>query len=319
MQPLISIIIPTYNRSQVLGGAVDSLLLQSYENWECLIVDDGSTDYTEELVDFYIQKDSRIKYLVRRTNPKGASHCRNVGLEKANGKYLMFLDSDDQLFSYALSNRLDILRKSPGSDFYIFPMYMKNNNLMRRMSIKPEDYKGEYLKKFLTNNISWGIMCVLWDVNFIRKLNGFKVDYPRLNDPELHIRALLKYDNYTLAHDQMPDSIYRVNNPNFRDRFLIADNYIKSLLLFIPDIAEELEDNNMHECIPLLRNYLKHFFSLHYAEVTRVDLLKLLKVSRNSGVITGKEYWKLNAILNLILVYNKLLRRHRNILANSLE
>jgi glycosyltransferase involved in cell wall biosynthesis len=95
---LVSIIIPTYNRGNVLGETLDSVLDQTYQNWECLVIDDGSTDNTQSLLNAYIQKDSRIKYLQRpQERPKGANACRNFGFENSQGKYIQWLDSDDLL------------------------------------------------------------------------------------------------------------------------------------------------------------------------------------------------------------------------------
>lgn len=95
---LISIITPTYNRCSLIGRTLDSLIEQSYKNWECLVVDDGSVDYTPELLEFYCSKDPRIKYFCRPTfYPKGANSCRNYGFEKSWGQFIQWLDDDDLL------------------------------------------------------------------------------------------------------------------------------------------------------------------------------------------------------------------------------
>lgn len=97
MDPLVSVVIPTYNREEILSRAIDSVMTQIFQNWELLIVDDGSTDGTKKLVKNYRKKDDRIKYLERPdSRKKGANACRNIGIEKANGKYIALLDSDDE-------------------------------------------------------------------------------------------------------------------------------------------------------------------------------------------------------------------------------
>ena len=94
--PLVSIIIPTYNRAHLLGETLESVLAQTYENWECLIIDDGSIDATDELMDFYCEKDSRIKYYHRPDiRQKGANACRNYGFEMCKGEFIQWFDSDD--------------------------------------------------------------------------------------------------------------------------------------------------------------------------------------------------------------------------------
>ena len=91
---LVSIIMPTYNCGNFIGETIDSVIAQIYENWELIIVDDCSTDNTEEIVNVYRKKDSRIKYKKLATN-SGAAVARNRGIELADGKYIAFLDSDD--------------------------------------------------------------------------------------------------------------------------------------------------------------------------------------------------------------------------------
>ena len=90
---MVSIVIPTYNRSHVISEAIDSIIQQSYKNWELIIVDDGSSDGTETLIrDKY---DSREQISYFKIDNSGATHARNVGASHARGKYLTFLDSDD--------------------------------------------------------------------------------------------------------------------------------------------------------------------------------------------------------------------------------
>ncbi|EPR74699.1 glycosyl transferase [Winogradskyella psychrotolerans RS-3] len=94
--PLISIIIPTYNRRSLIGETLDSILAQIYQNWECIVVDDGSTDGTEELVKAYCDKDHRFQYHQRpSTHLPGGNGSRNYGFEISNGEYINWFDSDD--------------------------------------------------------------------------------------------------------------------------------------------------------------------------------------------------------------------------------
>jgi glycosyltransferase involved in cell wall biosynthesis len=96
MNPLVSIIIPAFNRADIIAETIESVIEQTYKNWECIIVDDGSSDYTVQLVADYGKKDYRIKILSRPSvRKKGANICRNIGLENATGDYIIFFDSDD--------------------------------------------------------------------------------------------------------------------------------------------------------------------------------------------------------------------------------
>lgn len=96
IEPLVSIIIPTYNRAHLIGETLDSVLAQTYQNWECIVVDDGSTDGTEALLKRYIAKDNRFQYHKRPdTHLSGGNGARNYGFELSQGEYIQWFDSDD--------------------------------------------------------------------------------------------------------------------------------------------------------------------------------------------------------------------------------
>jgi glycosyltransferase involved in cell wall biosynthesis len=95
-QPLVSIIIPTYNRAHLIEETLDSVMDQTYQNWECIIVDDGSNDNTDEVVGEYVKKDSRFKYFHRPDEHlSGGNGARNYGFKMSHGDYIQWFDSDD--------------------------------------------------------------------------------------------------------------------------------------------------------------------------------------------------------------------------------
>lgn len=104
--PTVSVVIPTYDRAELLSRAVDSVLDQTYDDFELLVVDDGSTDDTEAVVTGY--DDDRVRYLAHETN-RGANPARNTGIEAADGEYVAFLDSDDEWRPRKLEAQLERL------------------------------------------------------------------------------------------------------------------------------------------------------------------------------------------------------------------
>lgn len=110
MNPLVSIIIPTYNREWIIEDTLLSVISQTYTNWECIIVDDKSTDNTKDIVKKYTEKDNRFQFISKLTSEeKGASVSRNIGIKHAKGKYIQFLDSDDLLANNKIEEQVKLL------------------------------------------------------------------------------------------------------------------------------------------------------------------------------------------------------------------
>lgn len=109
MKSLVSIIIPCYNQDQFLDETLQSVFDQTYSNWECIIVNDGSTDASESIIFDWVQRDKRFQYY--KTTNSGVSAARNYGLRIAKGEYIQFLDADDLLTADKLMVSLDALRK----------------------------------------------------------------------------------------------------------------------------------------------------------------------------------------------------------------
>ncbi|MBC7439401.1 MAG: glycosyltransferase family 2 protein [Flavobacterium sp.] len=104
---LVSIIIPLFNQEKFLNETLESVLSQTYSNWECLVIDDGSTDNSAEIAKKWVGNDKRFKYFFK--NNSGVSAARNFGLKNAKGDYIQFLDSDDFLYKEKLSLSMQII------------------------------------------------------------------------------------------------------------------------------------------------------------------------------------------------------------------
>lgn len=108
IKPQVSVIIPTYNRGRVIKEAIDSVLAQDYTEFELIVVDDGSTDHTSDVLDSYRNV---IKVLSQKN--KGVSAARNRGIAEASGKFIAFLDSDDLWLPQKLSTQVEFFNKTP--------------------------------------------------------------------------------------------------------------------------------------------------------------------------------------------------------------
>lgn len=121
-QPLISFISPNYNRAEFIADTLDSLLAQSDPRWENIIVDDGSTDHSVEIITSYCRRDPRFRFYRRERQPKGACTCRNIGVAQSRGRYVVFLDTDDLAEPFCVEQRLSTMEANRDLDFGIFPM-----------------------------------------------------------------------------------------------------------------------------------------------------------------------------------------------------
>lgn len=105
---MVSVVIPTYNREKLLPKALNSVINQTYQNWELIVVDDNSTDNTAALVNSYSKNDKRIRYVLS-DHKKGPSGTRNCGLLQCSGEYIAFLDSDDEWMNHHLTDSMRVL------------------------------------------------------------------------------------------------------------------------------------------------------------------------------------------------------------------
>ena len=109
--PLVSVVIPCYNQAIYLSEALDSLLQQTYQNWEAIVVNDGSPDDTENVALGYVEKDKRIKYLCEEN--AGPSSARNMGIKYAKGEFILPLDADDLIKPEYIEIAIDTFDKNP--------------------------------------------------------------------------------------------------------------------------------------------------------------------------------------------------------------
>ena len=118
----VSIIVPVYNSDKYLKECIDSILNQTYKEWECLIVDDGSTDNSAKIIKTYIKGDVRFKYTYQ-TN-KGVSVARNTGFKLASGDFINFLDGDDTFLPNKLKEQVGVFLKKNLLIFYKSALYI---------------------------------------------------------------------------------------------------------------------------------------------------------------------------------------------------
>jgi len=208
LSPLVSIIIPTYNRKRLLAEAVQSCLDQRYSNIEIIIVDDGSTDGTDAFVAERLAGPwaGRVQY--HKQENVSASAARNRGLELAQGEYIQFLDSDDILFKDKISLQIAQLEKGDGkpegcSCFGRFGHSAQDLSATRRIGIKcatPHDYMRELCSgKVLVMQTA----APLWRRSFLISRPGWRTDISLGDDLEYHLRLLAEVRSMAIVEEDL--------------------------------------------------------------------------------------------------------------------
>lgn len=267
---LVSIIIPTYNRADLIVVTLDSVFNQIYSNWECIIIDDGSTDGSGTIIQKYVDSDTRFSYFLRPDyKQKGPSSCRNFGIEKAKGEYVLFLDSDDLISETCLQNRVSFAIQNPKFDFWIFQMQTFGYDQAPIFNYGIGVFKNEteYCKQeFAKGNHPFVVTCPLWKKNVLININGFNENLLSFEDPELHLRALKEGYKIKYANLEQPDCFYRLKQNNkpvnvissLRNNYVFFENHLQSndsdSILYYKKVLNEIILKKV-----LLRQYFKFY------------------------------------------------------------
>lgn len=220
--PVISCIIPTCNREILLKDAIDSILRQTYSDWELIIVDDGSTDGTEKLVSEYCATDKRILYF--KNSGKGGSSARNLGISKAKGEFVAFLDDDDISLPHRFESQLRAAQKS-GNGFIVsgYEVRERNtNNIKAKIKLELTGMGAGFPSRWLIKK------------ELLEKVNGFDKEYPSMQDIELSYR-LAEHEVFAL-HDDIVTIIYHTNNSVSKNK----ENAVKGKVLLMERLGDKM-------------------------------------------------------------------------------
>jgi glycosyltransferase involved in cell wall biosynthesis len=295
---LVSVIIPVYNRSEVVCETLNSLLAQTYANWECIIVDDGSTDNTIAVLKEYQDKDTRFKVFSRGSAYlKGPSSCRNIGITKAIGDYLMFLDSDDLLDASALQNRVSYFNQYDNEDGLIFTTQMFDLDISNKkevFNIDPEiQSKYNYLALFLNQKYAWTVMSGIWKKSVFERVQ-FNDTLVLLEDVVFHIDILFLKD-ISIKRIHLIDNFYRRPAIYKRDNTHKYLN-IYSSFYFIFEKYEALIKAEMLLQTSFSKFYKRVYLSILIENISYFKKKELLNKIKSSCFISFQEKLLLNII-----------------------
>ena len=189
---MISVVIPVYNREPLVGETLDSLLAQTFADWECIVVDDHSTDGSTEVVQKYVGKDPRIKLFVRPDDRlKGACACRNFGFENSNGDLVYFFDSDDLLSPQFFETVDRKMAENPQAEYGVFTLERFTTDVEKpyQTSRKFTSKYGTLFEQILTCRTQVNTQNMIWRRRLLERVPMlWDEDMPRYQDGDFTTR-----------------------------------------------------------------------------------------------------------------------------------
>jgi glycosyltransferase involved in cell wall biosynthesis len=250
----VSIIIPTYNRAHLICETLDSILNQTYKEWECIIVDDGSTDNTNEILSNYLN-DSRFKFHLRPSSkPKGANSCRNFGFQFSKGDFIHFMDSDDLYLPIAL----ETFKKSFSESIDVVVAKLELTDFDSGLKIRENQIESQNLiEDYFIGKVAFYVSGPVWKRSFLQKQKQlFDENISNLDDWDFNLRML--YQNPEMEVLNIPLLKYRISENS---------------------LSREINKLNFKEVKSELFTRQKHLAILK--KNRKVDLLKLKTFTTN--------------------------------------
>lgn len=305
--PLVSIIIPVYNRAALISETLDSVLEQSYINWECILVDDGSTDATAKIIVKYCNADTRFKYYKRPSNRlKGANACRNYGFEVSKGSYIQWFDSDDVMHPNKLKLKLASLQKL-GVDFVVCEGIEYKGAIVNVIHHWDSIYSKNILLDHIVGNVNFHTNGPLFRKDFLESKKLFDETLQRKQEWEFYSRLLTLSTNYSPLKEVLYYFRIHEQSINGLNEIKTLNSRIKATNLVFKNSVKYLDVNDLK----IIRSHFFHKQLMHF---------KLAKNSKNINLI-GYSIRSIFLIINLTMFFEGIGKLFRNpkILKNILK
>ena len=295
LPPEISIILPTYNRAHLLSRAIDSVLNQTYQNFELIIIDDGSSDDTGKIISNY--KTPSIKYIKFKKN-KGANIARNIGIQSARGKYIAFQDSDDKWHKGKLEKQIDVIKSNLYNVQIVFSSFWYiESGLRKYFPTNADVLKSSHIKNEVIKNNFIAMPTALIERKCFEENGLFDESLPRYQDWELFIRFSQYYD-FKFIKEPLVD-VYREVDCISMDRHAA----IKGIEIILKQHQSIFYKNKLL--------FSKHFFylgKLCFLESEIIDCKRYFLRSIKLNCFNVKSVFSLLIILISEKLYEKILR-----------
>lgn len=240
--PFVSIIIPTYNRANLIKRAINSILDQSYINYEIIVVDDGSTDNTKEVIESF--NEDKISYYIHKKN-KGAAAAMNTGIKYSQGDFVAFQGSDDKWIPKKLEKEMNVFLDSSDNVGVVYSgyWYLKNDKKIYIPSPKITKKEGNIHYELLRGNFVSGLSIIR--KKCFKKVGLFDENLPNLEDWELYIR-ISKYFSFGFIDEPLSTAYCSSDSETI--------NYSKNLKSSEIILKKHFEDFNKNKEILAVNN-----------------------------------------------------------------
>lgn len=303
IQPLISVIVSSYNRADLLVMMIKSIIKQTYTYWELIIVDDGSLDEQKEIIEDFIKNDNRITFYNRKAKKKGAQACRNEGLEYSKGDFVVFFDSDDLTAPYCLEQRVNFMVQNDNIDFGIFPAIRFSNkiNVNDRpiFGIRKDD---NIFKSFLRRDYQFVVWTNVYRVSSLRE-KKIKWDENILvfQDFDFNITTLLNSLSFEFSNLK-PDYFWR-RHKNDSSKVDSPEKLNSTIYLF-KKIISQFKKYQLYDLYERdIKYYLQSFFTLYLKNKNKSITKSFFDLYiENFGNLIN--LYKLKFLFNLKYTYN---------------
>lgn len=292
--PLISVVIPTYNRADLIPKAIQSVLDQSYQNWELIIVDNYSDDGTKEVVDSF--RDPRISMLfLPRTGSVAAS--RNLGVHHAKGEWIAFLDSDDWWFTTKLSTVSKVIQRNPDLIYHDLRIMSKPGDVKSRKKTKSRKLKDPIFLDLLINGNDISLSSVVVRKSILIKVKGMNESpaFFAIEDYDTWLR-IAKISN-RFVHISKVLGAYQLHDGNIGK----INNFQYLSKAFMSHL-NELNEKQLHrfQSLYIYQIGRSKYRSKKFAEATN-DLIFVIKFGRPRYVLRALTMLILNLLIRRIL------------------
>lgn len=303
---MVSIIIPVFNRGDILKETLNSILMQSYKNWECILVDDGSTDNTQVIIQNYLKKDNRFNYYKRLNNRvKGANACRNFGFEKSKGEFIQWFDSDDLMHENKLEKKLKYL-KSSNFDFVVCQGIEYKDNIENVINKWDKISSGNVIFDHAVGNVSFHTNGPLFKKSFLEGKLLFNETLQRKQEWEFFSRLLIYSTNYKPLKKDLYYFRHHENSINGKNELGTLKSRIKSINLVYHGVKQFITKDDLYT---LKNKFFDKYILLFKLAKKHKDIFLVLYAIKNVVLIIDfifliKKIIKL--IKNPKLIYNVL-------------